>query len=70
MSSATRQEIEYVGSIDNEGSRNPALVDQMWHQLEALRCYDQNFSAGDWQPHHQHRASAWRVSKRDAGSTI
>jgi len=67
MRSATQEEIEYVGSIDDEGRRNPALVDELWHQLEALRCYDQNFSAGDWRPHGPHHGAS-RASNRDRNS--
>jgi len=70
MSSATRQEIEYVGSMDDEGTRNPALVDEMWHKLEALRCYDQNFSSVDWRPHHGHGAAAWGIGKKDSHAAI
>jgi hypothetical protein len=67
MRSATREEIEYVGSIDDEGQRNPALVDEMWHQLEALRYYDQNISAGDWRPHRGQHAG-WGVSSHESHS--
>jgi hypothetical protein len=66
MRSAAREEIEYVGSIDDEGRQNPTLIDEMWHQLEALRCYDQRISAGDWRPHHGH--GPWGSSNLDSRS--
>jgi hypothetical protein len=51
MMFATRNEIEYLSSIDKQSGEDPALIDEMWHRLDALRCYDQNISASDWGPH-------------------
>jgi len=51
-----RNEIEYLGSIDNSGSIDgrsqvdPAMIDEMWHRLDALRRHDQDINASDWRP--------------------
>jgi hypothetical protein len=53
--------MEYLGSIDNVGSidrgsrADPAMIDEMWHRLEALRCHDQDIDASDWRPRAAHR---------------
>ena len=51
MRFSTINEIEYLGSIDCQAPEDPALVDEMWQRLDALRRYDQNISDSDWRPH-------------------
>jgi hypothetical protein len=51
-----RNEMEYLGSIDDCGSTDgeshadPAMIDEMWHRLDALRRHDQDINASDWRP--------------------
>jgi hypothetical protein len=70
MGSATRNEIEYLGSIEHGNSCDPSLVDELWHRLEALRFYDQNFQTIDRSPDHSHyhHGAAWRTSNRGGHS--
>ncbi len=65
-----RNEIEYLGSLDNLGSMengsqaDPAMIDEMWHRLDALRCHDQDFNASDCLPHTmQQRRNSSRIRK-------
>jgi hypothetical protein len=51
MRFATRNEIEYLGSVDGHVTESAELIDDMCQRLDALRRYDQNFSASDWRPH-------------------
>jgi hypothetical protein len=46
-----RNEIEYLNSLERRSTVDPAIVDEMWHRLDALRCFEQNVAASDWQPH-------------------
>ncbi len=46
-----RNEIEYLSSIDGRSKADPAIVTDMWHRLDALRCFDQNINQADWRPH-------------------
>ena len=51
MRFATRNEIEYLGSVDGRATESVDLIDEMCQRLDALRRYDQNFSDSDWRPH-------------------
>lgn len=51
MSSATRNEIEYLSSIEGNEAADAKLIRDMSRRLDALRRFDQNFSAADWRPH-------------------
>jgi hypothetical protein len=46
-----RNEIEYLSSQDRRSETDLAFVSDMWHRLDALRCFDQNINQADWQPH-------------------
>jgi len=50
MRFTTRNEIEYLGSIDRDAAADPKLINDMWQRLDALRRYDQNVSERDWHP--------------------
>jgi hypothetical protein len=54
MRFATRQEIEYLGSLDAKTSKDSDLIDEMSRRLDALRRYDQLFSDSDWRPAEGH----------------
>jgi hypothetical protein len=49
MPFATRNEIQYLAAMDGKGNGD-ALIREMSRRLEALRRYDQCFSAADWHP--------------------
>ena len=55
MGSSTWNEIEYLGSIEGKSNEDAALMREMSRRLDALRCFDQNFSDADWRP----RSSDW-----------
>jgi hypothetical protein len=50
MRFGTRQEIEYLGAVDQNVSADPTFLDEMSRQLDALRRYDQFFCEADWCP--------------------
>jgi hypothetical protein len=58
MRSAAWNEIEYLGTVEGASAADPKLIREMWERLDALRRFDQNFSAADWQPHQN--SPAWR----------
>jgi hypothetical protein len=59
MRFATGNEIEYLGAIEGIDASESSLIREMRQRLEALRCFDQNFSADDWSPHRG--SSGWPV---------
>jgi hypothetical protein len=56
MRFGTRNEIEYLSSIDGNAKTDAGTIDEMTRQLDALRRFDQNFFKADWQPEHIHGA--------------
>ena len=48
MTAATRNEIEYLSSVDVLSAEDPALISEMAERLDALRRFDQDFSFNDW----------------------
>jgi hypothetical protein len=54
MRFATRNEIEYLSSIDGDAKTDAGTIDEMTRRLDALRRFDQNFFKADWQPEHNH----------------
>jgi hypothetical protein len=56
MRFATRNEIEYLHSIDGDTDADAGTIDEMTRQLDALRRFDQNFSRADWRPEHNRGA--------------
>jgi hypothetical protein len=51
MRSATWNEIEYLATNGGIAAEDARLVREMWERLDAVRCFDQNFSPADWRPH-------------------
>jgi hypothetical protein len=50
MRFTTRNEIEYLSSIEANGRKDRSLVRELSRRLDALRRYDQYFCEADWQP--------------------
>jgi hypothetical protein len=50
MGFASRNEIEYLSSVDANGHNDCGLIHEMSRRLDALRQYDQYFCEADWRP--------------------
>jgi hypothetical protein len=50
MRYANQHEIEYLGLLSGKASGDVEMMDELRRRLDALRCYDQNFSESDWRP--------------------
>jgi hypothetical protein len=59
MRFATGNEIEYLGALEGINAAESSLIREMRQRLDALRRFDQNFSADDWSPHRV--SSGWPV---------
>ena len=50
MTFATRNEIEYLSTLDHEAAIDRDLFEELGDRLEALRRYDQCVDESDWHP--------------------
>ena len=66
MRSATSNEIEYLGDIEDATAKNPSLIREMSRRLDALRRFDQNFCDADCRPHSS--PSSWRPDSPNKAS--
>jgi hypothetical protein len=51
------QEMEYLGSMERPGEKEPPLVHELSRQLDALRRFDQCFCDADWKPRKSRRTN-------------
>lgn len=58
MTLGTRNEIEYLSTLDQEASIERDLFEELGDRLEALRRYDQYIDETDWYPSRHFRGES------------